>query len=187
MPTFNPAPGWPLAPAGWLPPTGWRPDASWPPAPRNWPLVVPDVRQPGPAAQPAAVAEPAGEPMGADIEAAIDRMGRKLGIRRELRRLQGKLDPGETVEDLARVERNGHGCLLVITRRRLMFVREGLIRSDVEEVPVRMLTSVTAKRRLVNGELLVTVAGNREQWPMTSAAHCERVSATLRSVMRAAA
>ncbi|MFD0483907.1 hypothetical protein ACFQ46_15000 [Kineococcus sp. GCM10028916] len=37
---FNPAPGWPSAPAGWLPPAGWKPDPGWPPAPAGWPIVV---------------------------------------------------------------------------------------------------------------------------------------------------
>jgi putative oligomerization/nucleic acid binding protein len=40
MQRFNPAPGWPAAPAGWLPASDWRPDASWPPAPPGWSLVV---------------------------------------------------------------------------------------------------------------------------------------------------
>ncbi|MGV6991248.1 SHOCT domain-containing protein [Gordonia amicalis] len=39
---FNPAPGWPEAPAGWLPPEGWTPDPSWPPAPDGWQLIVDD-------------------------------------------------------------------------------------------------------------------------------------------------
>jgi hypothetical protein len=185
--TFNPAPGWPPAPEGWLPPAGWLPDPSWPRAPKNWALVVPDARaldgRPAVATLNRELGADAA-PLRPDIEAAIDRMGRRLGIRRELRRLEGKLDPEETVEDLARVERDGHGCLLVITRRRLMFIREGMVRSSVEEVPIRMLTSVTSKRHLVNGELVVTVAGEREKWPMTSASHCERVSDTLRGVMR---
>jgi hypothetical protein len=33
---FNPAPGWPPAPAGWSPPPGWQPDPAWPQAPPNW-------------------------------------------------------------------------------------------------------------------------------------------------------
>jgi len=38
---FNPAPGWPDAPApDWLPPDGWAPDPSWTPAPEGWPLTV---------------------------------------------------------------------------------------------------------------------------------------------------
>jgi hypothetical protein len=39
---FNPAPGWPDAPAGWLPPAGWQPEPSWPPAPAGWQFVVDD-------------------------------------------------------------------------------------------------------------------------------------------------
>ncbi|MBW9213246.1 hypothetical protein KV102_00200 [Mumia sp. zg.B53] len=33
---FNPAPGWPSAPATWEPWPGWEPEAAWPPAPNGW-------------------------------------------------------------------------------------------------------------------------------------------------------
>lgn len=41
MPRYNPAPGWPAAPAEWLPPRGWRPEPGWAPAPDGWQLVAP--------------------------------------------------------------------------------------------------------------------------------------------------
>lgn len=123
-------------------------------------------------------------PIRPDIDAALERMGRTLGVKRELRRLVNQLEWGETVADLGRIKRNGHGCLLVVTNTRLIFLREGMVRSMIEDVPVRMLTTVAVKRRLTNGDLLVTVANNKEIWHMTSASHCERVAATMRSVMR---
>jgi len=47
MPTrFNPAPGWPPAPAGWTPPPGWQPDPAWPPAPPGWQLWVEEPAAP---------------------------------------------------------------------------------------------------------------------------------------------
>ncbi len=63
---FNPAPGWPIPPAGWQPPAGWKPDPSWPPAPAGWRFWVDDERaEPGPADQPAADQPPgAGEAPG---------------------------------------------------------------------------------------------------------------------------
>jgi len=162
---WNAPPGWPTPPEGWSPPKGWRPDPSWPPAPEGWQFTEVEAAR-------------------TDIDAAVDRMGRTLGIKRELRGLEEKLDEGETVLDLGRVERNGHGCLLVVTPRRLLFLREGMIRNTVEEVPIRAITSVGAERKLANGRLLVTVANNAEVWPMTSATHCERVSQTIRQVIR---
>lgn len=38
---FNPAPGWPKAPAGWSPPKGWTPDPAWPQPPPGWQLWIP--------------------------------------------------------------------------------------------------------------------------------------------------
>lgn len=38
---FNPAPGWPIPPAGWIAPPDWLPDPSWPPAPPGWPTRSP--------------------------------------------------------------------------------------------------------------------------------------------------
>ena len=43
---WNPAPGWPAAPAGWLPPPGWRPPPDWPPAPAGWQFWVPEEQPP---------------------------------------------------------------------------------------------------------------------------------------------
>ncbi|VXB74116.1 SHOCT domain-containing protein [Pseudoclavibacter sp. 8L] len=42
MPRFNPAPGWPTAPAGWTPGPDWRPDPAWPEAPAGWQYLVED-------------------------------------------------------------------------------------------------------------------------------------------------
>lgn len=123
---------------------------------------------------------PTGRP---DIAAAVARMGRTLGIKRELRNLADRLREGEFVQDIGRVEFRGHGCMLAVTNRRLLFVREGMVRETVEEIPLRAITSVGSHRKLANGVLQVTVAGNREKWPMTSAAHTERVSETIRRVV----
>jgi hypothetical protein len=171
-PRWNAPPGWPTPPEGWNPPEGWQPDPSWPPAPAGWQFT--DVEAP----------RPINEAARPDVEAAVDRMGRTLGVKRELRGLEDRLDEGETVLELGRVEREGHGCLLVVTPRRILFLREGMIRNTVEEIPIRAITSVGAKRNLANGRLLVTVANNAEVWPMTSATHCERVSETIRQVIR---
>ncbi len=200
IPKFNTPPGWPTPPDGWLPPVGWNPDPTWPKPPRHWKFVVrdneiavpagpvPDVRGATTVVVPidAEVVPVEGEdaPLRADIEAAVDRMGRTLGVRRELRRLRDKIDSGKAVLELGRVTRKGHGCLLLVTPRRLLFLREGMIRSQVEEIPVRMLSSVSSKRRLTNGDLLVTVANKREVWRMTSASYCERVSNSMRAAMR---
>lgn len=39
---FNPAPGWPPAPANWTPPPGWTPPAEWSAAPAEWQWWVED-------------------------------------------------------------------------------------------------------------------------------------------------
>jgi len=196
MTTFNPPPNWPRPPAGWVPPEGWKPDPAWGDAPEGWPFwvddatVVSDAQPPEPI--PAVTQSPDGSaappedatPLRPDIEGAIERMGRTLGIRRELRRLADKLDPGETVIELARVERAGHGCLLAVSNQRLLFLHEGMVRNSVEEVPIRTLTSVGSHRRLGSVALQVTVAGNADVWPMTSGTHSERVSNAIRQVMR---
>jgi len=199
MPKFNTPPGWPPPPEGWLPTEGWAPDPSWPKSPRDWKFIIPDdaVALPGsavPAVRPQepltvpvdAELVPADDdaPLRADIEAAVDRMGRTLGVRRELRRLKDKIDPGEAVLELGRITRGGHGCLLLVTPRRLLFLREGMIRSQVDEIPMRMLSSVSSRRHLVNADLVVTVANKAEVWHMTSASHCERVSYSMRVAMR---
>lgn len=199
---FNPPPGWPPVPDGWLPPTGWTPDPSWPAAPTDheWYIPVeattpsadievmpsPEVETPPDAEVSEAEAEAEIEESRQDIQEAVRRMGRTLGIKRELRTLESRLDPGETVMDIGRVKRAGHGCMLAITSRRLLFVRQGMIRETVEEMHTKAITSVKVRRRLMNGYIDVTVASKEETWEMTSAAHAQRVSETLRLAVRLA-
>jgi len=121
-----------------------------------------------------------------DIKDAVRRMGRTMGIHRELRTLESRLEPGEIVMDIARVKRGGHGCMLAITNHRLLFVREGMIRETVEEIQTRSITSFRVRRRLMNGYLDVTVASKEEIWEMTSATHAQRVGDALRQAMHMA-
>ena len=183
---YNHPPTWPLPPEGWQPPDGWKPDPAWEPAPEGWVFWLEESAEvPTGAVEARESADPTDvAPLRADVEAAIERMGRTLGIRRELRNLMNRLDEGEAVVELARVKRDDHGCLLVVSDRRLLFVREGMVRNRIEEVPIRAITSVGSKRRMGNGALLVTVAGNAEVWPMTSGTHSERVSESIRVLMR---
>jgi len=180
-----------VAPAGWYP----NPQSSgkwlywngfrWAAAPGAAPMDD-SIDPPPEGAVPAWGADAEIMESRSDIKDAVGRMGRTMGIHRELRTLESRLEPGEIVMDIARVKRGGHGCMLAITDHRLLFVREGMIRETVEEIQTKSITSFRVRRRLMNGYLDVTVAGNEEVWDMTSASHAQRVGDTLRHAMESA-
>lgn len=100
------------------------------------------------------------EPDRLDIAAAVARMSRTVSVRRELRGLPALLDPGETVEAIVRGTDGAGFGLLVLTGRRLFFVREGLVSRRLHLMALNSVASVAWSHDRGSGELLIdTVAG----------------------------
>src|SRR5262249_40882505 len=84
----------------------------------------------------------------------------RVFVRREIRKLDGKLAESERVLNLARglyLKKDG---LIVLTDRRVLFVEEGMVRSRLEDFPYDKITSVRTGTKMVHGEVTIFVAGN---------------------------
>lgn len=95
-----------------------------------------------------------------DIVAAAARMGRRMGGKRELKKLAGHLHKGETVRFIAQGTYENDQGILVLTDLRLLFLFHGVMSQRKEDFPLRLITSVQTKSGMVTGEMKVFVSGN---------------------------
>jgi hypothetical protein len=101
------------------------------------------------------------ESMRSDIQAAKKRMRHKFGARRELKKLKSYIDPDEHVDRmLTGLYGNGTG-ILVLTDRRLVFIRDGHMSKRTEDFPLRNITSVAWQSGLALGTVIITAGGVR--------------------------
>lgn len=78
----------------------------------------------------------------ADIAAAVERMGSRIGARRELADLESQLTTGEQVEALVAGSHGPGNGLLVLTGSRVFFFFEGMIRKAFVDVPISEVVGV---------------------------------------------
>lgn len=96
-----------------------------------------------------------------DIEQAKSRMTTKFGGKRELRKLQDHVWPGENVERMATGSYGGGLGLLVMTDKRLIFLKEGMISSTLEDFPFDKITSIQWSTGMLMGKIQIFLSGNK--------------------------
>ncbi len=96
-----------------------------------------------------------------DIEQAKSRMATKFGGKRELRKLQEHVWPGETVERMATGAYGGGLGLLVMTDKRLIFLKEGMMSSTLEDFPFEKITSIQWSTGMIQGKIIIFLSGNK--------------------------
>lgn len=96
-----------------------------------------------------------------DIESAKGRMATKFGGKREFRKLQDHVWPGETVERMAIGFYAGGQGLVVMTDKRLIFLKEGMISSTLEDFPFDKITSIQWSSGMLSGKILIFLSGNK--------------------------
>lgn len=84
----------------------------------------------------------------------------KLGSRRELRKLEEHLLPGERVEHTCSGRYGGNMGLVVLTDLRLMLVFHGILKKRTEDFPIKSISSVNVKSGMVMSGLQVHVSGS---------------------------
>jgi len=98
-----------------------------------------------------------------DIETAVNRMGWKVGSKRELRNLPEHLWEGETVDYLAAGKYAGSVGLLTLTNHRLIFLNDRWGSTQVEDFPVDRISSIQWSTNRTVGKLQVFVSGNKSE------------------------
>lgn len=99
----------------------------------------------------------------ADIEAAKNLLTIKIGGGREIKRLAEHLWDGETVERLAVGTYGGGQGLIVLTDRRLFFVKDGRMRQTSEDFPFGSISSIQWDAKAMVGSIVVFAMGNKAE------------------------
>jgi hypothetical protein len=100
-----------------------------------------------------------------DISAARKQMKATTGSGKEVKRLASHLWEGERVERMVQGQRPNDATagLLVLTDRRLLFVKEGMFGSKTEDFPLDKITSVEWSSGMALGSLTVFAMGNESK------------------------
>ena len=96
-----------------------------------------------------------------DIESAKARMATKFGGKRELKKLQEHVWPDERVERMATGSYGGGLGLLVMTDRRLIFIKEGRMSSTLEDFPFDKISSIQWSTGMLTGKIAIFLSGNK--------------------------
>jgi hypothetical protein len=98
-----------------------------------------------------------------DIERARSLMSYKLGSNREIRRLAEYLWDDEEVERMVNARYGGGTGLLVLTNRRLLFLKDGMMKQTLEDFPLDKVSSVQWSSGLTLGKLTIFASGNKAE------------------------
>jgi len=96
-------------------------------------------------------------------ELAKEKLSMGFMVRREIKKLPELLGEQEDVLNLARGEYDGKEGLIVVTDRRVMFVEQGMIRSNLEDFPYDRVASVKSETGMRSGKLTIFVGGNKAE------------------------
>ena len=116
-----------------------------------------------------------------DIEAAKSNMSVRLGGRKELKKLPDHLWPEETVERMATGTYGGGTGLLVMTDKRLIFLKEGMMSSKLEDFPFDKITSIQWSTGMMTGKLIIFLSGNKGEITNVQKADGKAIADAVRS------
>jgi hypothetical protein len=86
-----------------------------------------------------------------------------FGGRRELRKLTEHLWPDEQVSEMTTGRFGGGTGLIVLTDRRLLFVKEGWVGKKSTDFPIEKVSSIEFSSSLLLGKVVVHASGNRSE------------------------
>jgi hypothetical protein len=98
-----------------------------------------------------------------DIQAAKDKMQHRLGAGREIKRLPNYLWNGEVVHLMAAGQYGPGMGVVVLTDRRLLFLKDGMTRQATEDFPIDKIASVQWSAGMVLGSLTIFASGNKAE------------------------
>jgi Bacterial PH domain len=91
------------------------------------------------------------------------RMRTKSGGRRELRKLESYIGADERVDRIVTGFYGNGTRILVLTDRRLVFIKDGHMSKGTEDFALRNITSVAWQPGMVLGTVIITAAGVRAE------------------------
>lgn len=116
-----------------------------------------------------------------DIDAAAERLGSTMGVKREIQRLPEVLWEGEHVDSLASGLYGGGNGLVVLTNLRLIFFKHGMLSQKVEDFPYGKVSSVQWQGGMMLGTLTVFTSGNKAEIKNMPKDHGKAIADKLRA------
>src|SRR5690349_7190273 len=98
-----------------------------------------------------------------DITQARSLMSSKLGSGREIKRLVEYLWEDERVDRMVSGSYGGGLGLLVLTDRRLLFLKDGITSKTHEDFPIERVTSVQWSSGMATGKVIIFASGNKAE------------------------
>jgi hypothetical protein len=98
-----------------------------------------------------------------DIAAAAARMSYKLGSKREIRKLVEHLWERETVLRMTGGMYGSGTGLVVLTDRRLFFLKDGWMSQTSEDFPLERISSIQWSAGMLMGSIIVFASGNKAE------------------------
>jgi hypothetical protein len=98
-----------------------------------------------------------------DIKRAKNLMSFRLGSNREVKRLADYLWDNERVDRMVNARYGGGVGLLVLTNRRLLFLKDGVMKQTHEDFPLDKVSSVQWSSGLTLGKLTIFASGNKAE------------------------
>lgn len=117
----------------------------------------------------------------ADIVAARTRMNSKFGAGRELKKLAEHLWHDEEVREMTAGTYGGGQGLVVLTDRRLMFIKEGVMKRTSEDFPLDKLSSAQWSSGMLLGKITVFASGNKAEIEQVNKTDGKRIVDILRA------
>ncbi|MCW6005840.1 PH domain-containing protein [Micromonospora sp. CPCC 205371] len=104
-----------------------------------------------------------GEQLRPDIEAARSKMRIKVGAGREIKRLHEHLWEQEQVRAMTAGTYGPGTGLVVLTDRRLLFVKDGVMSKATEDFPLDKISSVQWSSGIATGTIAIFASGNKAE------------------------
>ncbi|QDG66058.1 hypothetical protein NIBR502772_07360 [Pseudarthrobacter sp. NIBRBAC000502772] len=98
-----------------------------------------------------------------DIQQAKDKAGITWGSNREFRKLESHLWEGERVEQILTGQYAGGLGILVLSDRRIFFLKDGVMKQVSEDFPFSKISSMQWNSGLALGAVTVFVSGNKAE------------------------
>lgn len=121
-----------------------------------------------------------------DIQAAKSRMTVRFGAGRELKKLTEHLWHDEQVREMTAGTYGGGQGLVVLTDRRLMFIKEGVVKRTSEDFPLDKMSSAQWSSGMVTGKVTIFASGNKAEIAGVNKADGKRIVDILRARLSAA-
>jgi hypothetical protein len=103
------------------------------------------------------------DPLRPDIEAAMSKMSYKSGSKREVKRLADHLWHDEQVSLITGGTYGPGTGIVVLTDRRLFFLKDGLMSKTSEDFPLDKISSVQWSTGMLLGKITVFASGNKAE------------------------